>query len=60
VGAVWFGMHLPKIRVEARKLILAQQMAGGQPAEAELTSSLTKIAPDKIEKNGWRFTTHSD
>ncbi|HUO13825.1 MAG TPA: MFS transporter [Verrucomicrobiae bacterium] len=42
VGAVWFGMHLPKIRVEARKLILAQQMAGGQPAEAELTSSLTK------------------
>ena len=32
-GAVWFGMHLPKIRVEARKLIMAQQMAGGQPAE---------------------------
>jgi len=32
-GAVWFGMHLPKIRVEARKLILAQQMAGGQPPE---------------------------
>jgi len=25
-------MHLPKIRVEARKLILAQQMAGGEPA----------------------------
>lgn len=42
MGAVWFGMHLPKIRVEARKLILAQQMAGGQPAEVELTSSLTK------------------
>jgi len=33
-GAVWFGMHLPKIRVEARKLIQAQQMAGGQPAES--------------------------
>jgi MFS family permease len=32
-GAVWFGFHLPKIRVEARKLILAQQMAGGEPAE---------------------------
>ncbi len=32
-GAVWFGMHLPKIRVEARRLIHAQQMAGGQPAE---------------------------
>jgi MFS family permease len=32
-GAVWFGLHLPKIRVEARKLILAQAMAGGEPAE---------------------------
>ncbi len=32
-GAVWFGLHLPKIRVEARKLILAQQMAGGEPSE---------------------------
>jgi MFS family permease len=32
-GAVWFGMHLPKIRVEARKLILAQQMAAGEPAQ---------------------------
>jgi len=31
-GAGWFAMHLPKIRVEARKLILAQQMAGGEPA----------------------------
>ena len=33
VGAVWFGMQLPQIRGEARKLILAQQMAGGEPAE---------------------------
>jgi MFS family permease len=32
-GAVWFGMQLPQIRGEARKLILAQQMAGGEPAE---------------------------
>jgi hypothetical protein len=30
---VWFGMQLPQIRGEARKLILAQQMAGGEPAE---------------------------
>jgi MFS family permease len=36
-GAVWFGMHLPKIRVEARKLIVAQAMAGGQPAEGMTT-----------------------
>jgi MFS family permease len=32
-GAVWFGMQLPQIRGEARKLILAQQMAGGEPSE---------------------------
>jgi len=32
-GAAWFGMHLPKIRVEARKLILAQQMVAGEPAQ---------------------------
>jgi MFS family permease len=31
-GAVWFGKQLPQIRGEARKLILAQQMAGGEPA----------------------------
>jgi MFS family permease len=41
VGAVWFGMQLPHIRVEARKLILAQQMAGGEPAE-EMTASVGK------------------
>jgi hypothetical protein len=32
-GAWWFGAQLPKIRVEARKLIIAQAMAGGEPAE---------------------------
>ena len=31
-GGIWFAMHLPKIRVEARRLIMAQQMAGGEPA----------------------------
>jgi MFS family permease len=33
VGAAWFYFHLPKIRVEARRLILAQAVAGGEPAE---------------------------
>src|SRR5579862_6814406 len=33
LGAWWFGAQLPKIRVEARKLIIAQAMAGGEPAE---------------------------
>ena len=32
-GAAWFAFHLPKIRVEARRLILAQAVAGGEPAE---------------------------
>jgi MFS family permease len=32
-GACWFGLQLPKIRVEARRLIVAQAAAGGEPAE---------------------------
>jgi MFS family permease len=33
VGAGWFALHLPKIRVEARRLIVAQAAAGGEPSE---------------------------
>jgi MFS family permease len=32
-GAWWFGTKLPKIRGEARRLIMAQGMQGGAPAE---------------------------
>src|SRR5271155_3860822 len=32
-GAYWFGSHLPKIRVEARRLIVAQAVAGGEPSD---------------------------
>ncbi len=32
-GAGWFALHLPKIRVEARRLIMAQAAGGGEPAE---------------------------
>lgn len=32
VGAIVFGRNLPKIRVEARQLIMAQGIAGGEPA----------------------------
>ena len=32
-GSIAFGLHLPAIRPEARQLILAQQMVGGDPAE---------------------------
>ncbi len=33
-GAGLFGLQLPKIRVEARRLIVAQGLAGGEPADA--------------------------
>ena len=32
-GACWFGLQLPKIRVEARRLIVAQAVAGGEPSD---------------------------
>jgi hypothetical protein len=31
-GAAIFGLHLPKIRDEARRLIAAQQFVGSEPA----------------------------
>jgi MFS family permease len=40
-GAWWFGVQLPKIRVEARQLIVAQAMAGGDPAE-EMTARVVE------------------
>jgi len=33
MGAWWFAVQLPKIRVEARQLIMAQAAAGAEPAE---------------------------
>jgi len=32
-GGIWFGRQLPVFRGEARQLIIAQAMAGGEPAE---------------------------
>ncbi|MGA8144767.1 MAG: MFS transporter [Candidatus Acidiferrales bacterium] len=40
VGAALFARNLPKIRVEARELIIAQGMAGGEPAQ-EMTARST-------------------
>lgn len=37
LGAWWFSIQLPKVRAEARRLIIAQSMAGGEPAE-EMTN----------------------
>jgi MFS family permease len=33
LGAWWFSVQLPKVRAEARQLIIAQAMTGGDPAE---------------------------
>ena len=42
-GAAIFGLRLPKMRVEARRLIVAQGMVGGEPAQ-EMT---TRIVDDE-------------
>jgi MFS family permease len=42
-GAAWFGVRLPKVRVEARRLIVAQGMVGGEPA-TEMTSRIVDEA----------------
>ncbi|HET9407109.1 MAG TPA: MFS transporter [Candidatus Sulfotelmatobacter sp.] len=41
LGAWWFGLQLPKIRGEARQLIMAQMMSGGAPAE-EMTARVVE------------------
>ena len=33
IGATWFGRALPELRIEARRLIVAQGLAGGEPAQ---------------------------
>jgi MFS family permease len=40
-GAVIFGLRLPKLRVEARRLIVAQGTVGGEPAQ-EMTTPLVE------------------
>ncbi len=42
-GAILFAINLPKIRVEARQLIIAQGMAGGEPA---LEPGVTTVPPE--------------
>jgi MFS family permease len=33
IGAIWFGRALPKLRIEAHRLIIAQGLAAGEPAQ---------------------------
>lgn len=42
MGGWWFSAQLPKVRAEARQLIIAQAMTGGEPAE-EMT---TRVVDD--------------
>jgi predicted MFS family arabinose efflux permease len=37
LGAWWFSQQLPKVRAEARQLIMAQAMTPGEPAEEMIT-----------------------
>jgi len=39
IGAAFFARNLPKVRIEARELILAQGMAGGEPAQEVAAST---------------------
>jgi MFS family permease len=41
LGAWWFSKQLPKVRAEARRLIMAQAMTAGEPAE-EMTTQLVE------------------
>jgi MFS family permease len=45
LGAWWFSQQLPKVRAEARQLIMAQAMAPGEPAE-EMTTPVIDVEDD--------------
>jgi MFS family permease len=38
VGATWYWRELPELRIEARRLILAQGLAGGEPEQEIATT----------------------
>jgi MFS family permease len=44
-GAWWFSLQLPKVRAEARQLIMAQTMIPGEPAE-EMTAPVVEVKED--------------
>ncbi len=46
IGSMAFGLQLPKLRVEARQLILAQQEVGGDPAQ-EMTPQGVSFTGDE-------------
>jgi len=38
LGAIWFARGLPALRIEARRLIIAQGLAGGEPEQEIITT----------------------
>ncbi len=38
LGAIWFARELPELRIEARRLIIAQGLAGGEPEQEIITT----------------------
>ncbi len=47
IGALVFGLRLPALRAEAREIIVALQMAGGDPPEEMTTGEYAALAPRK-------------
>jgi MFS family permease len=47
LGAIVFGLRLPALRVEAREIIVALQMTGGDPPEEMTTGEYAALAPSK-------------
>ncbi len=43
IGAAWFGRELPELRIEARRLILAQGLAGGEPEQEIATTQAVEV-----------------
>jgi hypothetical protein len=48
VGAAVFGSKLPVIRSAAREMIVAQQMAGGAPAQEMTGRVITKTGEEPV------------
>jgi len=44
LGSVVFGMRLPVMRLEARRLILAQGLAGGDPPQEIVSQEVSEKA----------------
>jgi MFS family permease len=51
MGALVFAWHLPALRLEARRVIVALEVAGGEPPE-EITGEASAMVPRNSENHG--------